>query len=82
MRASQPLLRVAVLSLLSFIAVDQGHLGEEEPLARRARALVDGNGLRSILACPTYSPRGNVLVGEDEPSCCALRSENFMESNG
>jgi hypothetical protein len=30
------------------------------------------------------SPRGNVLVGEDEPSSCALRSEteHLMESGG
>ena len=45
-------------------------------------AAVEEAHARGSSNLPRKSPRGNGPVGEDEPSCCALRSENFMESGG
>jgi LuxR family maltose regulon positive regulatory protein len=44
----QPLLRMVLLSYLSFIATDEGHLEKAESLAREARALVYRFGLRKF----------------------------------
>jgi LuxR family maltose regulon positive regulatory protein len=46
--ADQPLVRVSVLSVLSFVRVDEGHLEEAESLAREAHTLVDRFGLQGI----------------------------------
>lgn len=46
--ADQPLVRISVLSVLSFVNVDEGHLEEAESLAREARPMVDRFGLQGI----------------------------------
>ncbi|HEX6710463.1 MAG TPA: LuxR C-terminal-related transcriptional regulator, partial [Rubrobacter sp.] len=46
--AEQPLLRMVILSFLSIVASDQGHLEEAAILAREARTLVDSFGLRGV----------------------------------
>jgi LuxR family maltose regulon positive regulatory protein len=47
-RVGQPLLRIAVLFMLSIIAVEEGRMGEAESLARKAVALVDRFELQGI----------------------------------
>src|SRR5215218_5842433 len=44
----QPLLRIAMLSFLSFAVLDEGHPNDAESLAREACALVDGFKLHGI----------------------------------
>jgi ATP/maltotriose-dependent transcriptional regulator MalT len=46
--ADQPLLRMVILSYLSVVASDEGHLDEGESLAREARTLVDRFGLQKV----------------------------------
>jgi LuxR family transcriptional regulator, maltose regulon positive regulatory protein len=63
LRAEQPLLRIAVLSMLSLIALDEGHLEEAEPLAREAYASADKHGLQGIpQATLAYIALGRVLA--------------------
>jgi LuxR family transcriptional regulator, maltose regulon positive regulatory protein len=45
---SQPLFRIVILSLLSFVASDEGRLEDAEALAREAGALVDRFGLWKV----------------------------------
>jgi len=62
-RVGQPLLRIGVLSLLSIIAVDEGHLEEAKSLAREAVALVDRFELQGIpQAVQAYIALGRVLT--------------------
>jgi LuxR family maltose regulon positive regulatory protein len=62
-RTDQPLLRTAVLSMLTFVAVDEGHVGEAESLAYEAVALVDRLGLQGIpQAAAAYIALGRVLA--------------------
>ena len=46
--SDQPLLRIAMLSFLSFAVLDEGHPNDAESLAREACALVDGFKLYGI----------------------------------
>ena len=46
--SDQPLLRMIVLSSLSIVASDEGHLREAESLAEEARTLVDRFGMREV----------------------------------
>jgi LuxR family maltose regulon positive regulatory protein len=46
--SDQPLLRIAMLSFLSFAVLDEGHPKDAEALAREACALVDGFKLHGI----------------------------------
>ena len=47
-RSDQPVLRIAMLSFLSFAVLDEGHINDAESLAREACALVDGFKLHGI----------------------------------
>ena len=47
-KSDQPVLRIAMLSFLSFAVLDEGHTKEAELLAREACALVDGFKLHGI----------------------------------
>ena len=47
-RSDQPVLRIAMLSFLSFAVLDEGHPKDAEALAREARALVDAFKLHGI----------------------------------
>ena len=48
LNAGQPLVRISVLSVRSFVYVDEGHLEEAESHAREARTMVDRFGLQGI----------------------------------
>jgi LuxR family maltose regulon positive regulatory protein len=62
-RADQPVLRTAVLFMLSVAAVDEGHLEEAESLAREAAALVDRLQLQGVpQAALAYIALGRVLA--------------------
>ncbi len=62
-RTDQPLLRIAVLFMLSIIAVEEGRMGEAESLARKAVALVDRFELQGIpQAVQAYIALGRVLA--------------------
>ena len=47
-REGQPVLRIVLLSALSFVAGDEGHLEEAESLAREARGLVERFRLQDV----------------------------------
>jgi LuxR family transcriptional regulator, maltose regulon positive regulatory protein len=65
--AGQPLVRIAVLSILSLVNVDEGHLEEAESLARKARAMVGRFGLQEIpQATLANIALGRVLVERGE----------------
>ncbi|HEY6581235.1 MAG TPA: LuxR C-terminal-related transcriptional regulator, partial [Rubrobacter sp.] len=63
-----PVLRIGMLSCLSFVAGDEGHPEEAESLAREARNLVDRFGLQAIPQS-TWAPiaLGRVLAGRGRP---------------
>jgi LuxR family maltose regulon positive regulatory protein len=44
----QPILQIVILSALSFVGADEGHLEDAEAFAREAGALVDRFGLRHV----------------------------------
>jgi LuxR family transcriptional regulator, maltose regulon positive regulatory protein len=70
----QPLLRLAMLSFLSFVVLDEGHPKEAESLAHEACALVDRFKLQGIpqasLACialgRVLAKRGNLAEAQTE----------------
>lgn len=63
LRTDQPLPRIAVLFVLSVVAVDEERLGEAESLAREACALADKYGLQGIpQAALAYIALGRVLA--------------------
>jgi LuxR family maltose regulon positive regulatory protein len=65
--AGQPLVRIAVLSVLSFVNVDEGHLEEAEALSREAHAMVGRFGLQEIPQATLASiALGRVLAGRGE----------------
>jgi LuxR family maltose regulon positive regulatory protein len=64
-RVDQPVLRIGMLSILSFTTGDKGHLEEAESLARKACALVDRFRLQGIPRsplCHTQTPRLSRLL--------------------
>jgi LuxR family maltose regulon positive regulatory protein len=62
-RTDQPLPRIAVLFMLSVVAVDEERLGEAESLAREACALADNYGLQGIpQAALAYIALGRMLA--------------------
>jgi ATP/maltotriose-dependent transcriptional regulator MalT len=65
--AGQPLVRISVLSVLSFVNVDEGHLEDAEALAREAHAIVGRFGLQEIpQATLANIALGRVLAGRGE----------------
>jgi LuxR family maltose regulon positive regulatory protein len=65
--AGQPLVRIAVLSALSLVNIDEGHLEEAEALAREARTTVDRFRLQEIpQATLANIALGRALAGRGE----------------
>ncbi len=70
----QPLLRIATLSFLSFVATDEGHLEEAESRARAAHALVERlrpyripqTSLASIALGRALAERGRLVEAQKE----------------
>ena len=70
----QPLLQIVILSALSFVVADEGHLERAEAFAREAEALVDRFGLRHVpqaSAAPialgkVLAKRGNLAAAQSE----------------
>jgi LuxR family transcriptional regulator, maltose regulon positive regulatory protein len=59
----QSLVRMAILSFLSFVATDEGHLEEAESLAREACALVNRFGLQKLpQASVAHTALGRMLA--------------------
>jgi LuxR family maltose regulon positive regulatory protein len=80
----QPVLRIGMLSCLSFVAGDEGHLEEAESLAREAHALVDRFRLQRIPQA-TWAPialgrvlaqRGNLVEAQTELESCLSKRRN------
>jgi LuxR family maltose regulon positive regulatory protein len=73
-RSDQPVLRIAMLSFLSFVVLDEGHPKEAETLAREACALVDRfklqgipqAGLAAIALGRLLARRGNLAEAQTE----------------
>ena len=73
-RSDQPVLRIAMLSFLSFAVLDEGHRKDAEALAREACALVDGSklhgipqaGLAAIALGRVLAKRGNLAEAQTE----------------
>lgn len=73
-KSDQPLLRIAMLSFLSFAVLDEGRPKEAESLAREACALVDGvklhgipqAGLAAIALGRVLSKRGDLAEAQAE----------------
>jgi LuxR family transcriptional regulator, maltose regulon positive regulatory protein len=62
-KGGQPLVRMVILSFLSFVATDEGHMDEAESLARELRALVDRFGLHKLpQASVAHTAIGRVLA--------------------
>jgi LuxR family maltose regulon positive regulatory protein len=72
--SDQPVLRIAMLSFLSFAVLDEGHPNDAESLAREACALVDGfklhgipqAGLASISLGRALAKRGRLSEAQTE----------------
>jgi LuxR family maltose regulon positive regulatory protein len=73
-RSDQPVLRIAMLSFLSFVVLDEGSTEEAESLAREACTMVDRSKLRGIpqaglasiaLGC-VLAKRGNLVEAQTE----------------
>jgi LuxR family transcriptional regulator, maltose regulon positive regulatory protein len=58
-RVEQPILRIVMLSALSLVAGDEGHLEEAESLAREARRLVEKFRLQEV----PQSTLANIMLG-------------------
>jgi LuxR family maltose regulon positive regulatory protein len=73
-RSDQPVLRIAMLSFLSFAVLDEGYSNDAEVLAREACALVDGSklhgipqaGLAAIALGRVLAKRGNLAEAQTE----------------
>jgi LuxR family maltose regulon positive regulatory protein len=73
-RSDQPVLRIAMLSFLSFAVLDEGHPKDAEALAREACALVDAfklhgipqAGLAAIALGRVLAKRGNLAEAQTE----------------
>jgi LuxR family transcriptional regulator, maltose regulon positive regulatory protein len=79
LNAGQPLVRIAVLSALSLVNIDEGHLEEAEALAREARALVSRFGLQEIPQATLASiALGRVLAGRGELSEAQTELESAL----
>jgi LuxR family transcriptional regulator, maltose regulon positive regulatory protein len=73
-RSDQPVLRIAMLSFLSFAVLDEGHPKDAEALAREACALVDAfklhaipqAGLATIALGRVLAKRGNLAEAQTE----------------
>jgi LuxR family transcriptional regulator, maltose regulon positive regulatory protein len=77
--AGQPLVRIAVLSVLSFVHLDEGHLEEAKSLAREAQTMVGRFGLQMIPQA-TLAPiaLGRVLAERGELGEAQIELESAL----
>jgi LuxR family transcriptional regulator, maltose regulon positive regulatory protein len=77
-RGDQPVLRIVMLSSLSLIAGDEGHLEEAESLAREARRAVEKFKLQAV----PQSTVANIALGRALAKCSKLAEAQAELENG